>query len=131
MDMVMDMVMATDTGTTATTARGRLSLPPLLRLLLSLDMATATDTVMDTAMDTVMDMVMATDTDTTATMARGRPSLPPLLRLLLSPDMATTATDTAMDMVTDMVMDMVMATDTAMATATMVEREQTVLTIMM
>merc|ERR1711997_260808 len=114
------MVMATDTGTTATTARGRQSLLPLL----SPDMdTTATDMVMDMAMDTVM----ATDTDTTATMARGRLSLPPLLRLLLSLDMATTATDTA----TDTAMDMVMATDTAMATATMVEREQTVLTIMM
>merc|ERR1712168_1306570 len=117
-------VMAMDTDTTATMARGRLSLLPLL----SPDMdTTATDMVMDMAMDTVM----ATDTDTTATMARGRPSLPPLLRLLLSPDMATTATDTAMDTVMVTVMDMVMATDTAMATATMVEREQTVLTIMM
>merc|ERR1712218_575657 len=111
----MDMVMAMDTDTTATMARGRLSLLPLL----SPDMdTTATDMVMDMAMDTVM----ATDTDTTATTARGRPSLPLLLRLLLSPDMATTAMDTVM--VT--VMDMVMATDTAMATATMVEREQTV-----
>merc|ERR1719239_1039125 len=108
--------MATDTDTTATMARGRLSLPPLLRLLLSPDMATtATDTAMDTVTDMVMDMVMATDTDTMATTARGR--------LLPSPDTDTTA------MVT--VMDMVMATDTAMATATMVEREQTVLTIMM
>merc|ERR1712027_208070 len=106
MDTVMDMVMATDTDTTATMARGRLSLPPLLRLLLSPDMATtatdtATDMATDTATDTVTDMVMATDTDTMATTARGR--------LLPSPD-----TDT-----------------TAMATATMVEREQTVLTIMM
>merc|ERR1719266_628476 len=120
MDTVTDMVMATDTDTTATTARGRLSLPPLLRLLLSPDMATtATDTAMDTVTDMVMDMVMATDTDTMATTARGR--------LLPSPDTDTTAMDTVM--VT--VMDMVMATDTAMATATMVEREQTVLTIMM
>merc|ERR1711922_89933 len=102
--------MATDTDTTATTARGKPSLPPLLRLLLSPDMAT------DTAMDTVTDMVMATDTDTMATTARGR--------LLPSPDTDTTA----MDMVMVTVMDMVMATDTAMATATMVEREQTVLT---
>merc|ERR1712024_144561 len=151
MDMAMDTVMATDTDTTATMARGRLSLPPLLRLLLSPDMAT---TATDTATDTAMDMVMATDTDTTATTARGRPSLPPLLRLLLSTDMVTdmvmaTDTDTmattargrllpspdtdttAMDTVMVTVMDMVMATDTAMATATMVEREQTVLTIMM
>merc|ERR1712001_650948 len=120
MDMAMDTVMATDTDTTATMARGRLSLPPLLRLLLSPDMATtATDTAMDTGTDMVMDMVMATDMDTMATTARGR--------LLPSPDTDTTAMDTVM--VT--VMDMVMATDTAMATATMVEREQTVLTIMM
>merc|ERR1711936_458423 len=113
MDMAMDTVMATDTDTTATMARGRLSLPPLLRLLLSPDMATtATDTAMDTVTDMVMDMAMATA-------ARGR--------LLPSPDTDTTAMDTVM--VT--VMDMVMATDTAMATATMVEREQTVLTIMM
>merc|ERR1719430_1972817 len=112
----MDMVMATDTDTTATTARGRPSLPPLLRLLLSPDMAT---TATDTATDTVTDMVMATDTDTMATTARGR--------LLPSPDTDTTA----MDMVMVTVMVMVMATDTAMATATMVEREQTVLTIMM
>merc|ERR1712158_232760 len=80
------MVMATATDTTATMARGRLSLLPLL----SPDMAT---TAMDTATDMVTDTVMATDTDTTATTARGRPSLPPLLRLLLSPDMAM-ATDT-------------------------------------
>merc|ERR1712088_835533 len=111
------MVMATDTGTTATTARGRLSLPLLPRLLLSLD--------------TVMDMVMVTDMDTTATTARGPLSLLPLLRLLLSPDMATTATDTATDTATVTVMDTVMATDTDMAMVTMVEREQTVLTIMM
>merc|ERR1719228_1576346 len=98
----MDTVMATDTDTMATMARGRLSLPPLLRLLLSPDMATtATDTAMDTVTDMVMDMVMATDTDTTATTARGR--------LMPSPDTDTTAMDTA----------------------TMVEREQTVLTIMM
>merc|ERR1712088_1053800 len=103
--MVMDMAMVTDTGTTATTARGRLSLPPLPRLLLSPDMAT---TATDTAMDTVMDMVMATDTDTTATTARGRLSLPQLLRLLLSPDMATMATAT----------DMATVMDTATATAT-------------
>merc|ERR1712210_43225 len=105
--------MATATDTTATTARGRLSLPLLQRLLLSLDMAT-------TAMDTVTDMVMATATDTatvmdtaTATTARG-PLMP-------SPDTDTTATTvTAMDTV----MDTVMATDTAMDTATM-DREGT------
>merc|ERR1719430_2808524 len=113
----MDMVMATDTDTTATTARGRLSLPPLLRLLLSPDMAT---TATDTVTDTVMDMVMATDTDTTATTARGP--------LMLMP---TTATEATEDTVMDTVMETVMATDTAMATVTMVEREQTVLTIMM
>merc|ERR1712147_47555 len=106
-DTVMDMVMATDTVTTATMARGRLSLPPLLRLLLSPDTDTmATDTVMDTATDTVM----VTDMDTTATTARGRLSLPPLLRLLLSPD-----TDTAATATMDTVMDTDMATDTAMA----------------
>merc|ERR1719430_2363248 len=134
--MVMDMVMATATDTTATMARGRLSLLPLLLPLLSPDMATtATDMVMDMAMDTVM----ATDTDTTATTARGRLSLPPLLRLLLSPDMATTATatatargrllpspdtDTAATATMDTVMDTDMATDTAMAMATM-DREGT------
>merc|ERR1719398_314709 len=101
--------MATATDTTATTARGRLSLPPLLRLMPLPDTAT---TAMAT--DTATDMVtaMATATDTTATMARGRLSPPPLLSLLLSPDMATT------------VMDTVMATDTAMDTATM-DREGT------
>merc|ERR1712212_1227331 len=120
-DTAMDMVMATDTDTTATTARGKLSLPPLLRLLLSPDMATtATDTATDMATDTVMDTVMATDTDTTATMARGPPMLMP-----------TTATEATEDTVMDTVMDTVVATDTAMATVTMVEREQTVLTIMM
>merc|ERR1712060_633930 len=99
----------------ATMARGRLSLPPLLRLPLSPDMATtAMDMATDTVTDTVMDMVMATDTDTTATTARGP--------LMLMPTTATEATE-------DTVMDT--ATDTAMATATMVEREQTVLTIMM
>merc|ERR1712088_137170 len=97
----MVTVMATATAatdTTATTARGRLSLPPLLRLLLSPDMAT-------TAMATVMDTATAT------AMARGR--------LLPSPD-----TDTAATATMDMVMDTDMATDTAMAMATM-DREGT------
>merc|ERR1711928_239856 len=95
MDTATDMATATDTM--ATTARGRLSLLPLLRppLLLSL----ATDT-MAVVMVTVMDTV-------TATTARGR--------LMLSLDMATTAT---MDTVTDIAMD------TAMDTATTV-RERT------
>merc|ERR1712212_1225026 len=95
--------MATATDTTATTARGRLSLPPLLRLMPLPDTAT---TAMAT--DTATDMVtaMATATDTTATTARGR----------LMPSLDTTATTvTAMDTV----MDTVMATDTAMDTATM------------
>merc|ERR1711971_1242226 len=88
MDTVMDTVtgtaMAVATDTTATTARGRLSLPPLLRLLLSPDMAT------------VMDTATATAT------ARGR--------LLPSPDTNTAAMatmDTVMD--TDMAMDTAMA----------------------
>merc|ERR1712081_109691 len=104
MDTATDMATATDTMDT--TARGRLSLLPLLRLLLSPDMAT---TAVDTAMATAMDMatVTATATDTTATTARGR--------LMPSLDMATTAT---MDTVTDMAMA------TAMAMATTV-RERT------
>merc|ERR1712066_1124755 len=113
MDTATDMATATDTM--ATTARGRLSLLPLLRpLLLSPDMATtAVDTV--TAMATAMDMatVTATATDTTATTARGR--------LMPSLDMATTAT---MDTVMDMAMATDVATDTAMDTATTV-RERT------
>merc|ERR1712037_430141 len=89
----MATVMATVMDTA--TARGRLSLLPLLRLLLSPDTDTeamAADTVTDTAMAT------APDTDTAATATMG------------------TAMDTVMD--TDM------ATDTAMATAT-VDREGT------
>merc|ERR1712150_448944 len=74
MDTAMDTVTDTVTGTamdTATAAmdttatateRGRLSLPPLLRLLLSPDTDTAATATMDTAMDTVMDTDMATDT---------------------------------------------------------------------
>merc|ERR1712119_104654 len=87
-DMVTAMATAA-TDTTATMARGRLSPPPLLRLLLSPDMDT-----------TAMDMA-------TVTTARGR--------LMPPPDMAITVMDTAMDtvMATDM------ATDMAMATATM------------
>merc|ERR1711988_1427155 len=106
MDTATDMATATDTM--ATTARGRLSLLPLLRLLLSPDMAT---TAVDTAMVTAMDMatVTATATDTTATTARGR--------LMPSLDMATTAT---MDTVTDMAMATDVATDTAMDMATTV-----------
>merc|ERR1711997_340582 len=105
--------MATATDTTATTARGRLSPPPLLRLLLSPDMATtAMDTVTDTVMATAMDTATVMDT-AMATTARG-PLMP-------SPDTDTTATTvTAMDTV----MDTVMATDTAMDTATM-DREGT------
>merc|ERR1711936_1456171 len=57
MDTATDMATATDTM--ATMARGRLSLLPLLRLLLSPDMATtAVDTV--TAMATAMDMATVT-----------------------------------------------------------------------
>merc|ERR1712186_267271 len=77
--------MATATDTMATTARGRLSLLPLLRPPLLLSLATAT-TAVDMAMATDMDMatVTATATDTTATTARGR--------LMPSLDMATMAT---------------------------------------
>merc|ERR1712079_253632 len=89
--------MATATDTMATTARGRLSLLPLLRPPLLLSLATDTTAVV---MVTDMDTVTATAMDTMATMARGRLSLLLLLRLLLSPDMATTAVDT--DTVTDM-----------------------------
>merc|ERR1712241_679798 len=102
--------MATATDTMATTARGRLSLLPLLRPPLLLSLATDT-TAVDTAMVTAMDMatVTATATDTTATTARGR--------LMPSLDMATAAT---MDTVTDMAMATDVATDTAMDTATTV-----------
>merc|ERR1719251_598612 len=93
------------TDTTATTARGRLSLPPLLRLLLS------PDTVTDTAMATATDMATVMDTATATATARGR--------LLPSPD-----TDTAATATMDTVMDTDMATDTAMAMATM-DREGT------
>merc|ERR1719490_676685 len=77
---------------TATMARGRLRLPPMLSLDMVMDTAMAMVTVTDTAMEV---------TDTTATMARGRLRLP----LLLSP---------AMDMVMDTAMDTVTVTDTAM-----------------
>merc|ERR1712032_708749 len=92
MDMVMDMVMdmAMDT---ATMARGRLRLPPMLSL----------------AMD------MATEAMDTATMARG----PLMLRLPLLPSPAMDmVTDTAMVMVTAMDMAMeAMAMDTTATTA--------------
>merc|ERR1712223_1507640 len=105
MDTATDMATATDTM--ATTARGRLSLLPLLRPPLLLSLATDTTAVV---MVTAMDTVTAMATDTMATMARGRLSLLLLLRLLLSPDMATTAVDT--------VTAMAMATVTATATDT-------------
>merc|ERR1719362_352191 len=116
--MAMDMgtVMATVMDTA--TARGRLSLLPLLRLLLSPDMgteATAVDTVTDTAMATATDTDTVTGTATDTATARGR--------LLPSPDTDTAATAT-MDTAMDTVMDTDMATDTAMATATM-DREGT------
>merc|ERR1711890_154420 len=108
MDTATDMATATDTM--ATTARGRLSLLPLLRPPLLLSLVTDTTAVV---MVTDMDTVTVTATDTTATTARGR--------LMPSLDMATTAT---MDMVTDMAMATDVATDTAMDTATTV-RERT------
>merc|ERR1711915_202863 len=91
--MVMDMAM----DITATMARGR----PRLLPLLSLDTATM---VMDMVMDTAMEaMVMDTAMDITATTARDL--------LMLSPAMDTMV---IMDMV---VMDiMAMVTDMAMAT---------------
>merc|ERR1719468_214494 len=100
--MAMDMAMVTDMAmeamdTTATTARGRLRLLPLLSP--ATDTVTATDMVMD--MDTDMAMAMVA-MDITATMARDL--------LMLSPAMDTTV----MDMV---VMD-TMATDMDMAMAT-------------
>merc|ERR1711890_49862 len=73
--------MATAMATMATTARGRLSLLPLLRPPLLLSLVTDTTAV---AMVTDMATVTATATDTTATTARGR--------LMPSLDMATTAT---------------------------------------
>merc|ERR1711950_48037 len=108
MDTATDMATATDTM--ATTARGRLSLLPLLRPPLLLSLATDTTAVV---MVTDMDTVTATATDTMATTAKGR--------LMPSLDMATTAT---MDTVTDMAMATDVATDTAMDTATTV-RERT------
>merc|ERR1712223_1066250 len=108
------MGMATATDTMATTARGRLSLLPLLRPPLLLSLATDTTAVV---MVTDMDTVTAMATDTTATMARGRLSLLLLLRLLLSLDMATTAT---MDTVMAMAMATDVGTDMAMDTATTV-----------
>merc|ERR1712200_291509 len=109
MDTATDMATATDTM--ATTARGRLSLLPLLRPPLLLSLATDTMAVvmvtdMETVMATAMDMATVMDM-ATATTARGR--------LMLSLDMATTAT---MDTVTDMAMATDVATDTAMDTAT-------------
>merc|ERR1712080_419172 len=113
-DTATDMATATDTMDT--TARGRLSLLPLLRPPLLLSLATDTTAVamvtdMDTVTATAMDMatVTATATDTTATTARGR--------LMPSLDMATTAT---MDTVMDMAMATDVATDTAMDMATTV-----------
>merc|ERR1711872_688361 len=82
MDTATDMATATDTM--ATTARGRLSLLPLLRPPLLLSLVTDTTAVV---------MVTDTATDTMATTAKGRLSLLLLRRLLLSPDMATTAVD--------------------------------------
>merc|ERR1712066_1027691 len=102
------------TDTMATTARGRLSLLPLLRPPLLLSLATDTTAVV---MVTDMDTVTATATDTMATTARGRLSLLLLVRLMPSLDMATTAT---MDTVTDMAMATDVAMDTAMDTATTV-----------
>merc|ERR1739838_961821 len=93
--MVTDMDMAMDT---ATMARGRLRLPPMLSP--AMDMVTDTAMVMVTAMDMAME---AMATDTTATTARGLLML--RLPLLLSP---------AMDMVTDTAMVMVTAMDMAM-----------------
>merc|ERR1719458_2025693 len=116
--MAMDMATVMDTAT----ARGRLSLLPLLRLPLSPDMDMAMDTATDTVTGTAMDTAtVATDTTVTAT-ARGRLSLPLLLRLLLSPDTDTEAM--VADTVTDTAMATATATDTAMATAT-VDREGT------
>merc|ERR1712223_2128271 len=112
MDTATDMATATDTM--ATTARGRLSLLPLLRPPLLLSLATDTTAAV---MVTDMDTVTATAMDTMATMARGGLSLLLMLRLLPSLDMVTTAT---MDTVTDMPMATDVATDTAMDTATTV-----------
>merc|ERR1712154_347008 len=88
MDMAMeatDMDMAMDT--TATTARGRLRLLPLLSPAMDMVMDTAMVTV--TATDTAME---ATDTDTTATMARGLLMLLPAMDTMVT-DMAMVATD--------------------------------------
>merc|ERR1711973_857642 len=96
-DMATDMATATDTM--ATTARGRLSLLPLLRPPLLLSLATDTtavdmDTVTVTAMATAMDMATVMDM-ATATTARGR--LMPSLDMAMATDVAM---DTAMDMAT-------------------------------
>merc|ERR1712059_189672 len=77
----------------ATTARGRLRLPPRLRLTLTFCMVDTTATV------------LATATDTVSTTATGRLRLPPKLRL--------TPTFRMVDMVLDMV---ILATATVLAT---------------
>merc|ERR1712038_146988 len=87
-------VLATDA---TTTARGRLRLPPRLRLTPTLCMVDRHITVLATP-------VLATDSDTTTT-ARGRLRLPPRLRL--------TPTFCMVDMVLVMVM---LATATVLAT---------------
>merc|ERR1719403_223645 len=84
------------TGDT-TTARGRLRLPPRLRLTLTFCMVDTTATVLATATD----MVSTTATTT----ARGRLRLPPKLRL--------TPTFRMVDMVLEMV---ILATATVLAT---------------
>merc|ERR1719290_462288 len=78
------------TGDT-TTARGRLRLPPRLRLTLTFCMVDTTATVLATATDTV--------STTATTTARGRLRLPPTFRMV--------------DMVLDMV---ILATATVLAT---------------
>merc|ERR1711902_14264 len=102
MAMVATVGDTVDMDTEATTARGMLRLPPLLRPMLSPAMAT---TAVDMAV-MVMDVSMVDTVDTAEdTTARGRLMLRP------SPDMDTTAV--AMDMVaTDTDVSMVDTADT-------------------
>merc|ERR1712241_386070 len=93
-DTTVDTVLATDASTTA---RGRLRLPPRLRLILTFCMVHTTATVLDM-------VILATATEATTT-ARGRLRLPPRLRL--------TPTFCMVDMVLDMV---ILATATVLAT---------------
>merc|ERR1719369_1651155 len=90
MEVTLDTVLDMDMDLCGVARRGRLKLPPLLKLILTLKpthgfcIEVLEATMVDT-MEVTLDTVLDTDMDLCGVARRGRLKLPPLLLLILMP----------------------------------------------